>query len=111
MLGNNGATGGMRSGEIREVQKGTYALHGAFTYDFVPALWRAGPKFTSEISSVTLDLQGVTRTDSAGLALMIQWLREANRHGIRIQFLNVPRQLLAIAEVSHLDHLFHAAKG
>ena len=52
---------------------------------------------------VSLDLREVTRGDSAGLALLIEWMRTARRQGSAIEFRNIPPQMLAIARVSGLD--------
>ena len=51
---------------------------------------------------IRIDLGGVTRSDSAGLALMLEWLREAREREVELHFINLPRQLLAIAGVSDL---------
>jgi len=53
----------------------------------------------------TIDLNQVTRTDSAGLALLVEWLKIASQTNKEIQFLNFPKQLLHIAEVSEADTL------
>jgi len=49
-----------------------------------------------------IDLAEVTRSDSAGLALMLEWLREARERKVELRFINLPPQLRAIAEVSDL---------
>ncbi len=62
-------------------------------------------------SDVRIDLQGITRSDSAGLALLIEWMRTAQRLGKAIQFLNIPAQMLAIARVSSLDQVLPLSRG
>ena len=52
------------------------------------------------------DLAGVTRTDSAGLALIVEWVKEARGCGGDAQFVNVPPQLLALATACGLASLF-----
>jgi len=64
-------------------------------------LWQA--------ESVTLDLASVTRTDSAGLALLVEWIRIAHRRKKMIQFRNIPEQMMAVAEVVGLDSLLPVA--
>jgi phospholipid transport system transporter-binding protein len=54
---------------------------------------------------VTVDLRGVTRSDSAGLALLVEWLRESEIGGNTIKFVNVPAQLLSIARVCGLEDI------
>jgi len=53
-------------------------------------------------SEVHIDLMGVTRSDSAGLALLVEWLRQAERQDITLRFHNLPGQLREIARVSDL---------
>ncbi len=53
-------------------------------------------------SEAIIDLQGVTRTDSAGLALLVEWLRQAEKQNITLRFDNLPVQLREIARISDL---------
>lgn len=53
--------------------------------------------------AITIDLAGLQRADSAGLALMVEWLREAEGCGLTITFANVPPQLKSIARACGLD--------
>lgn len=53
-------------------------------------------------SEVQIDLAGVTRADSAGLALLVEWLRLAQERGITLQYHNLPSQLREIARISDL---------
>jgi phospholipid transport system transporter-binding protein len=52
-----------------------------------------------------LDLTGVTRADSAALALMLEWLDQARRQGRPIRFRGVPQALLNIARFSNVLNL------
>lgn len=52
---------------------------------------------------LVMELAGVGRVDSAGLALLIQWMRMARERSVDILFRHVPEQLLAIAHASDLD--------
>jgi ABC-type transporter Mla MlaB component len=60
---------------------------------------------------ISIDLAGVTRSDSAGLALLIEWLRESERQGRTITFLNMPAQMQSIARVCGLDGILPADKA
>lgn len=51
-----------------------------------------------------IDLSEITHTDSAGLALLIEWLRFDKL----INFDNIPIQLLSIAAVSGLQDLINS---
>jgi len=52
-----------------------------------------------------MDLTAVDRVDSAGLALLVAWVRLAKKRQISIRFHNAPRQLLALASANRLEQL------
>jgi phospholipid transport system transporter-binding protein len=52
-----------------------------------------------------LDLSRVTRSDSAGLALVVDWLRTARARGLELELRAVPPQLAEIAGISGLSEL------
>jgi phospholipid transport system transporter-binding protein len=53
----------------------------------------------------TIDLAGVTAGDSAGLAVLVEWLSATHARGARLVFAGMPPQMLAIARISDLDGL------
>ena len=55
--------------------------------------------------AVVLDLSGVDKSDSAGLALVVDWLRAARRRDLALSIRGAPAQLALIARVSGLDEL------
>lgn len=65
--------------------------------------------FLAPASRLDLDLGGVTRADSAGLALLIEWMRMARAARCEIRFHRLPQQLLAIARAGELDELLPVA--
>jgi phospholipid transport system transporter-binding protein len=61
-------------------------------------------RFT-QAPNVEVDLGGVGESDSAGLALLIEWLRMARQSGKQIHFANVPAQIEALARISEVEDL------
>lgn len=55
---------------------------------------------------LTVDLKAVSRADSAGLALMLEWLRRTRAAGRELHFVNVPEQVRHLIEVSGLTEVF-----
>ncbi len=95
----------MTEARLEVVSPGHYRLTGELDFDSVPALAaRSGELFRAP-GDVRVSLAGVARADSAGLALLVDWLREARRRGRHIGFSQVPEQLLALARVSGVDEL------
>ena len=95
----------MSAPRIELQDNGHYLLLGELSFNTVPAIAANFAKMVNNADNVVLDLQGVTRTDSAGLALLIDWMRLAHLKDKHIVFKNMPEQMLAVAKVSELDHI------
>jgi phospholipid transport system transporter-binding protein len=101
----------MSEPHIEETGHGSWILTGDLNFSTVPAL-RAGPDFkATDRPRISIDLAGVTRSDSAGLALLIEWLRESERLGKSITFMNMPVQMQSIARVCGLDGILPSGTG
>ena len=61
---------------------------------------------TLAVGKLALDLSAVTKTDSAGLALVVDWIRIARQRGSHLQIVGAPSQLVDIARVSGLEDFF-----
>ena len=55
-----------------------------------------------------VDFSAVTSADSAALSLWLCCLREASRCDVELEARNVPEELLSIARLVGLSHLFSA---
>jgi phospholipid transport system transporter-binding protein len=55
-----------------------------------------------------IDLGGVTGSDSAGLALLIEWLSIAKSAGRSLHYENIPTQLEQLARLSEVEELLVA---
>ena len=78
-------------------------LDGELGFGSVRDLWQQAADLLPRDGLVSVDLAGVTRADSAGVALLIHLTREQQRLGGRIEFVNIPVQMQAIAGVSGVD--------
>lgn len=93
--------------DARLIDKGDgyWLLEGELGFSSVPAvLEHAGVEMLGN-AALKVDLKGVSRADSAGLALLVEWLRESERNGNQISFINVPVQLVSIARVCGLHEI------
>jgi phospholipid transport system transporter-binding protein len=59
--------------------------------------------------SWVVDLAGIKSGDSAGLAVLIEWLATARASGAAVRYERVPGQMLAIARISDIDELLTAS--
>ncbi|MFA5531151.1 MAG: STAS domain-containing protein [Thiohalomonadaceae bacterium] len=86
------------------VGPGRCRVGGEMTFATVSGLLAASlAAFAEPEEHLEVDLSGVMRADSAGLALLIEWLRRARGTGKTIVFRAIPDQLRAIARVSDLE--------
>ena len=58
---------------------------------------------------IEIDLSGLESANSAGLALLLEWLEMAHAHGIRLVYRHLPDSLNRIAMVSNLQTLLPLA--
>ena len=64
---------------------------------------------SSRAERIVVDCGGVTRADSAGLAVLLEWLSWSRRKSRAVTLEKLPASLVAIARISELDGLLSAA--
>jgi phospholipid transport system transporter-binding protein len=85
---------------------GTYRLADALTFATVPVLRQPGLDLIAAASvDLAFDLECVPLTDSAGLALLIDWLAEARARHRTLRYIKVPDALSELAKLSDVDSL------
>ena len=86
---------------------GAVDVSGSLTFDTVPNFlaqgtgWLGGGK-----GAITLDMKAVSKADSAGLALMLEWLQQARKTGGTIHFANIPERVQVLIRVNGLAQAF-----
>ena len=90
---------------IQQGREGRLEIHGELSFASVPALWRECRAQCAAGKPIDIDLGQVQRSDSAGLALLVEWLREAQRSGANLRFFNIPAQMLEMARASGLEQI------
>jgi len=64
---------------------------------------------SSRAQRIVVDCAAVTRADSAGLAVLLDWLAWGRRRSRTVALENLPASLVAIARISEVDSLLTAA--
>ena len=95
----------MAEASISDNGKGRLAIQGELSFASVPGVWMQWQTLDGGRSGLDIDLSDVQRSDSAGLALLVECLRYSQQTGNNIRFFNIPTQMLAIARVSGLDEV------
>jgi len=84
---------------------GRFALSGSMTFGTAGQILRESEVMFEEHTRIEVDLSDVTDTDSAGLALLLEWITWANHTVREIRFVETPVKIDAIAKTTEVDHL------
>jgi phospholipid transport system transporter-binding protein len=95
---------------ITATAPGRLEAHGAMSYASAAQALPAGLALIPHGSECTIDLSKVTEADSAGLAVLVEWLATARVRNTRIHYEGIPAQILAVARISDLDELLTEGK-
>ena len=90
---------------LKELGDGRFTLSGKMSYDTAGDILRESEALFEHHTLLTVDLSGVEHTDSAGLALLLEWITWANHTVREIRFQSMPERVLAIAKTTEVDHL------
>jgi phospholipid transport system transporter-binding protein len=90
---------------LETADQGRWRLSGELGFGTVSGILKDSRAGLSDGDDIEVDLSGVTRADSAGLALLVEWLRAAERAGRSISFVNMPAQMQSIARICGLDDI------
>jgi phospholipid transport system transporter-binding protein len=84
-----------------QLAEGCYRLRGEMTFATVTQALTATRKLMEKgTSHLVFDFSGIRRSDSAGVALLIEWQRMAVSVGRTLRYTQVPDALNAIMRVS-----------
>jgi phospholipid transport system transporter-binding protein len=90
---------------LEEQGDGRVAVQGELNLVTVGALWKESGRLFQRQPPGWIDLAGVSHCDSAGVALLVEWLRQARTDSRDLRFVNPTPQMLAIIKVTNLDML------
>ena len=91
--------------ELRQAGDGRLALSGALDFDTVVMLRPLLRRYLLPGGSILVNLKRVGHCNSAGLALLLQWVEDARQQGSTVQFRNLPHSLTEIADLYNLKSL------
>jgi phospholipid transport system transporter-binding protein len=91
--------------ELNDLGEGRFALVGEMTFETAERILIASEEPFEQHTRIEVDLSGVTKADSAGLALLLEWITWANHTVREIRFLSMPERVLAIARTTEVEQL------
>ncbi|MCL4792783.1 MAG: STAS domain-containing protein [Gammaproteobacteria bacterium] len=96
---------------LRSEGPGQLALSGPLVFATAGDLLEASRGMFAGDSGISIDLGGVTKVDSAGLALLLEWLRWGQAASRTVRFTALPEKLLAIARLSGVEEMLVTVNG
>ncbi|MEM9759803.1 MAG: STAS domain-containing protein [Pseudomonadota bacterium] len=87
---------------------GRFALSGVLGFETAGEIVALSRTHFAKHSVIEVDFAGVERSDSAGLAVLLEWVNWAKISVREIHYINIPKQILAIAEISEVDSMLSA---
>ncbi|HEY6516257.1 MAG TPA: STAS domain-containing protein [Steroidobacteraceae bacterium] len=98
---------GGASFEVVTTAPGRFAVRGVLTFANARGARSDGLHAlrTSSAGDLEMDCAGITHSDSAGLAVMLDWMANMKQEGRPLRFLNLPQGLLAVARISGVEEM------
>ena len=90
---------------FEDLGDGKFALHGDLTYATVARALYLSKDLFEDHATIELDLSGIRDGDSAGLGILLEWVNWAKNFVREIRFTSIPRQIVAIAQISEVDDM------
>ena len=84
-------------------QKGCLIISGDLNFFSVMSLWQQSLTLFSSMRELRFDLAEVSSSNSAGVALVLEWIKYARAKQKPIQFTNVPNQLASVLKAAGVD--------
>ena len=101
----------MSDARLESLGSGRFRLNGVLDVSTAADVLAQSVERFANVTRIDVDLGGVSDADSAGLALLIEWLRRAREKSQQIFFANVPGQINALAKISEVDELLNPAEA
>ncbi len=95
----------MAQTQIRARQDRSLQVSGDLVFANVTALLAQGETLFAGRDDVIINLRKVKRSDSAGVALLLEWQERGRAAGTRVRYRNIPDALLRIAKLSNIEPL------
>lgn len=93
----------MTAASLEPAGDGRFLVRGPVVFATAGELLAASEKLFNGNGALQIDLSAVSDADSAGLALLIEWLRMGRGGARPVSFTGIPDKLEAIARLSGVD--------
>jgi len=84
---------------VTEARENVMDVSGRLTIETTAALFGSGLVLKDGCTEMEVDLARVEAVDSTAVSLMLSWLRAAQARNIKLTFVNVPENLVSLANL------------
>lgn len=95
--------------ELIDLGDGSFGLSGEVSFQTAETILRMSEKLFAGHEKIEVNLAEVGNTDSAGLALLLEWISRAAKSAIEIRFAEIPEKIRAIAVTAEISELLESA--
>lgn len=95
----------MSNFELSDLGEGRFGLSGDMSFQTAEAILRESEKRFASHEVIEVNMSAVQHTDSAGLALLLEWVSQAAQQSREIRFAQIPEKIQAIAVTAEIDEL------
>ena len=95
--------------EFEPMSGGRFAVRGVFGFSTVSEILERSRALFDGVQVIKIDFSGVSDADSAGLALLLEWVSWAKSAQRELRFFEIPPQIQAVARISEVEEILHAA--
>jgi len=91
--------------ELKDLGDGSFEISGNMSFETAEHILRASQRVFKQYENVRVDMSAVEKADSAGLALLLEWMSWTRQGAAKIEFASIPASVLAIAHTAELQDL------
>jgi phospholipid transport system transporter-binding protein len=91
--------------EFKDLGGGNFEISGDMSFDTAEQILRASQRAFRQYENVRVNMSEVDKADSAGLALLLEWMSWARQGVAKIDFVAIPASVLAIANAAELKDI------
>ncbi len=93
----------MSTFQLTKKNNNTYFAEGDLTFFTINKKTIQSFEFLRSTDELCIDLTNIKHADSAGLALLIEWIKHSKLYQTNLSFINIPEQLLTLAKLSGFE--------
>ncbi|WP_300370492.1 STAS domain-containing protein [Methyloprofundus sp.] len=95
----------MHNIEILSPARDHIIIKGDLTFSTINKAHTTALKLEQSAPSINIDLQQLGKIDSAGLALLIEWIKFAQASQTELRFTHIPAQLSALTKLCDISEI------